>query len=93
MRLKAKMRMFHSEKGVSEMEILVEVDKNRVDLFDESDEYDISLLKREIEYYYGFKTNYVFRPERNEIVFYNVEKVEKLKKEFDEIEERVIGRV
>ena len=85
--------MFHSEKGVSGMKILVEVDKNRVDLFDESDEYDISLLKREIEYYYGFKTNYIFRPEKNEIVFYNVEKVEKLKKEFDEIEERVMGRV
>ena len=87
------MKMFHSEKGVSGMKILVEVDKNRVDLFDESDEYDISLLKREIEYYYGFKTNYIFRPEKNEIVFYNVEKVEKLKKEFDEIEERVMGRV
>jgi len=67
------------------MKIYVEVSKDRKDLFDDSDEFDIGILKREIEAYYGFETNYRFDPIENSITFFNKTKVEKVKRMLEEV--------
>jgi len=67
------------------MKIYVEVSRNRIDLFDESDEYDLDLLRREIEAYYGFEADYRFDPIENSITFFNKTKVEKVKRMLEEV--------
>ena len=67
------------------MKIFVKVNKDRTDLFCDDDEFDISVVKAEIENYYGFKTDYVFDPKENSITFYNKSQIEKLKKLMQEV--------
>lgn len=62
------------------MKVYVEVSKDRRDLFDESDEIDVKLLKKEIEDYYGFEAGYHINPKENAIIFFNKGKVKRLLK-------------
>ncbi len=67
------------------MKVYVEVSKDRKDFFDDSEQIDLQLLKKEIEIYYGFETDYRIEPKENAIVFFNKSKIKQAKKLYEEV--------